>query len=476
MTTTRNDCLALDANDALAPLRDEFMLPEGVIYLDGNSLGVLPKATPARLQQVVHDEWGRDLIRSWNSAGWIDLAQRIGNKIATLVGAGTNELIVGDSTSVNLYKVLKGAITLIGLDAPQRRVIVSERSNFPTDLYIADSVAREHGFELKLIEADDLPSQLNDRLAFVMLTQVNYRTGRLHDMSQVNRAVHAAGALVVWDLAHSAGAVPVDLNASAAAFGDRARDAADFAVGCGYKYLNGGPGAPAFVWAHPRHTARMDHEQLRQPLSGWLGHAAPFEFATDYRPAPGIQRFVCGTPPVLSMAALECGVDVFVKAAAHGGLAALRDKSIALAALFIELVEAHCAGHGLTLVTPRDGALRKKSSALTALFIELVEARCAGHGLALVTPRNKALRGSQVSFAHAHGYAIMQALIARGVIGDFRAGAAAGRAESADLLRFGFTPLYTRFVDVWDAALHLAAVLADGEWREPRFSQRAAVT
>ena len=421
----------LDAADALAPLRDEFVLPEGTIYLDGNSLGVLPKATPERIARVVRHEWGTDLIKSWNNAGWIDLAQRIGDKIAWLVGAGAAELIVGDSTSVNLYKTLKTAV-LLGAPGTTRKTIVSERSNFPTDLYIADSVAREHGLELKLVDADDIHSHLNDQVAVLMLTHVNYRTGRMLDMASITQAAHAAGALVIWDLAHSAGAVPLDLKLSDA----------DFAVGCGYKYLNGGPGAPAFAWAHPRHTARMDREQLRQPLSGWLGHAAPFEFTTDYRPALGIQRFVCGTPPVLSMAALECGVDVFLGAEAHGGLAALRRKSIALSALFIELVEVRCAGFGLTLVTPREPARR----------------------------------GSQVSFAHPAGYPIMQALIARDVIGDFRAGAPDAAPESSHLLRFGFTPLYTRFVDVWDAVEHLHAVLDGGEWRQARFSQRAAVT
>ncbi len=428
---TRQDCAALDAADPLAPLRDEFVLPDGVIYLDGNSLGALPKATPARVAQVVQHEWGTELIRSWNTAGWIDLAQRIGDKIARLVGAGAGELIVADSTSVNLYKALKSAV-LLGAPSATRRYIVSERSNFPTDLYIADSVAREHGLELKLVDADGLGAHLNDDLAVLMLTHVNYRSGRMHDMAAITAATHAAGAPVVWDLAHSAGAVPVDLCGADA----------DFAVGCGYKYLNGGPGAPAFVWAHPRHTARMDREQLRQPLSGWLGHAAPFAFTSDYRPAPGIQRFVCGTPPVLSMAALECGVDVFLKADAHGGMAALRAKSIALTTLFTELVEKRCSDHDLTLVTPRDAALR----------------------------------GSQVSFAHASGLRVMQALIARNVIGDFRAGDTNASPESSDLLRFGFTPLYTRFVDAWDAVEHLAAVLEGGEWREARFSQRSAVT
>ena len=427
--TTRQDCLALDAADPLAALRDAFDLPEGVIYLDGNSLGALPKATAARVQNVVTHEWGTGLIRSWNTAGWIDLGQRIGNKIATLVGAGENELIVADSTSLNLYKVLSTAIALQKLDAPARRVIVSERSNFPTDLYIAETLAREHGLTLVLIDADDLPAHLNSELAVLMLTHVNYRTGRMFDMAQVTRDAHAAGALVVWDLAHSAGAVPVNLKGTGPI-----EEAADFAVGCGYKYLNGGPGAPAFVWAHPRHLARMDREQLRQPLSGWLGHAAPFEFTTDYRPALGIQRFVCGTPALLSMSALDSGVDVFLHAETFGGMP----------------------------------ALRRKSLALTTLFIELVEARCAGHGLTLVTPREPAHRGSQASFAHATGgYPIMQALIARGVIGDFRA---------PDLLRFGFTPLYTSFTDAWDAASHLKAVLDTGEWKEARFNQRAAVT
>lgn len=427
--TTRSDCLALDASDPLAALRDEFDLPDGVIYLDGNSLGALPKATASRVQQVVQHEWGVGLIRSWNTAGWIDLAQRIGNKIATLVGAGENELIVGDSTSINLHKVLSTAVALQQADAPGRRVIASERSNFPTDLYIAETLAREHGLTLVLIDADELPAHLNDQLAVLMLTHVNYRTGRMFDMAQVTRDAHAAGALVVWDLAHSAGAVPVNLKGTGPI-----EEAADFAVGCGYKYLNGGPGAPAFVWAHPRHTARMDREQLRQPLSGWLGHAAPFEFTPDYRPAPGIQRFVCGTPALLSMSALECGVDVFLRAERLGGLP----------------------------------ALRRKSLALTALFIELVEARCADRGLTLVTPREPAQRGSQASFAHeAGGYAIMQALIARGVIGDFRA---------PDLLRFGFTPLYSTFADLWDAVEHLKAVLDSGEWQQARFNQRAAVT
>lgn len=425
---TRQDCLARDAADLLAPLRAQFDLAaadaEGVIYLDGNSLGALPAATATRVAAVVQDEWGAGLIRSWNAAGWIDLGQRIADKISTLIGARAGEVVVADSTSVNLYKVLSAAMAMAKAGTRGGGRIISERSNFPTDLYIADTLARAQGFELVLAEAGEISALLDERAAIVMLTHVNYRTGRMHDMAAVTSAAHDAGALVVWDLAHSAGAVPVDLNAAGA----------DFAVGCGYKYLNGGPGAPAFAWAHSRHVAWMDREGWRPPLSGWLGHAAPFAFAPDYRPGAGMSRFVCGTPPMLSMAALECGVDTVLAAAPLGGMTAIREKSIAL----------------------------------TGMFIALVESRCAGHGLTLVTPREPAARGSQASFAHATaGYPIMQALIARGVVGDFRA---------PDVLRFGFTPLYTRFVDVWDAVTHLEQVMTTGEWREPRFNIRAAVT
>ncbi len=422
---SRDQALALDAADPLAPLGRLFDLPAGKIYLDGNSLGVLPRATAARVQQVVTQEWGQDLIGSWNSAGWMLLPQRIGDKIARLVGAGAGELVVADSTSVNLFKVLSAALSIVRQDAPQRRVILSERSNFPTDLYIAEALARERGFELVLADADELPGRLDSRVAVLMLTHVNYRTGRMHDMARLTRAAHAAGAMALWDLAHSAGAVPVDLHAADA----------DFAIGCGYKYLNGGPGAPAFVWVHPRHT-----ERFWQPLAGWMGHAAPFEFTPGYRPAAGISRYLCGTPPVLSLAALECGVDTLLAAEPHGGMAALRAKSLAL----------------------------------TRLFAAEVEARCAGQGLSLASPADDAQRGSQVCLARDEGaYAIVQALIARGVIGDFRAGDGAGLP---DILRFGFTPLYTRYVDAWDAVHHLHEVLVNEEWRRPEFNRRHAVT
>lgn len=425
--STREDALALDAADPLAPLRDLFEVPDGLIYLDGNSLGTLPRAAAARAQQVVAEEWGRGLISSWNSAGWIDLPRRVGDKIARLVGAGPGELVVTDSTSVNLYKVLSAAVALQRTST--RRVIVSERSNFPTDLYIAQSVAREHDCELLLVDSpadpanpDELARHLDERTAVLMLTQVNYRTGRLLDMAALTDAAHAAGALTVWDLCHSAGAVPVDLTASGA----------DFAIGCGYKFLNGGPGAPAYVWVHPRHADRFS-----QPLSGWMGHAEPFAFTTDYRPAPGIARYLSGTPSVLATAVLECGVDTVLAAEAYGGMPALRQKSLAL----------------------------------TRLFADLVEQRAGGFGIE--SPREDALRGSQVCLSRPEGgYAIVQALIARGVVGDFRA----GDAGAPDILRFGVTPLYTRFVDVWDAVEQLRQVMASEEWREERFHERQAVT
>ncbi|MBC7939667.1 MAG: aminotransferase class V-fold PLP-dependent enzyme, partial [Chitinophagaceae bacterium] len=318
---TRDDALALDTTDPLAALREQFSLPPGVIYLDGNSLGVLPRATAARVQQVVLEEWGEGLIGSWNRAGWITLPQRVGDKIARLVGVGAGELVVADSTSVNLFKVLSAALGIAQADAPRRRTLVSERSNFPTDLYIAEALTRERGLRLHLVEPEDLPGCLDDDTAVLMLTHVNYRTGRMHDMAALSRAARTAGALTVWDLAHSAGAVPVNLT----------HDGADFAIGCGYKYLNGGPGAPAFVWAHPQHADRF-----WQPLAGWMGHAAPFDFTPGYRPAAGIARYLCGTPPVLSLAALECGVDTVLAAEPFGGMAALRSKSTALTRLFAE--------------------------------------------------------------------------------------------------------------------------------------------
>ena len=322
--------------------------------------------------------------------------------------------------------MLSTALNIAAQDTPERKLLISERSNFPTDLYIAEGLCRERGLQLVLVEAEEIAVALTTDVAVLMLTHVNYRTGAMHDMQSVTAAAHAAGILTVWDLAHSAGAVPVDLSGAKA----------DFAVGCGYKYLNGGPGAPAFVWVNRKHAVR----EVWQPLAGWFGHASPFAFTPDYQPAQGITRYLCGTPPVLSMTALDCGLDTVLAAHPLGGMA----------------------------------ALRKKSLALTDLFIKLVEERCTGHGLGLATPREHAQRGSQVCLTRLEGaYAIIQALIARGVIGDFRAG---DGATQLDILRFGFTPLYTSFEDVWYAVEHLRQVLESGEWKSPEFSQKSAVT
>ena len=420
-------CQQRDAADALASLRDQFSLPEGVIYLDGNSLGVLPRTAAARAAEVVTAEWGQGLIRSWNSAGWFELPRRLGDKVARLIGAAPGEVVATDSTSINLFKVLSAALNIAAQDAPARRLIVSERSNFPTDLYIAEALCKERGYRLQLVEPEDVAAALTEEVAVLMLTHVNYRTGAMHDMAAITGMAHAAGILTVWDLAHSAGAVPVDLNGAGA----------DFSVGCGYKYLNGGPGAPAFVWVHPRHADRF-----WQPLAGWWGHASPFAFTPDYQPAPGIGRYLCGTQPILNLAVLECGLDTVLAAEPLGGMQALRAKSLEL----------------------------------TDLFIELVEQRCGGHGLGLATPRPHAARGSQVCLTRDTGaFAIVQALIARGVIGDFRAGDGEG-GRHKDILRFGFTPLYIGFEDVWHAVEHLLQVLQTGEWQEAEFNQKHAVT
>lgn len=412
MTITRTALEALDRADALAPLRELFTLPEGVIYLDGNSLGALPKATPARVAEVVQREWGQGLIRSWNDAGWMATPARVGDKIAKLVGAASGSVMVADSTSVNLFKLLGAALAA----RPGRRVIVSERRNFPTDLYIAEGLAAllDQGHELRLVEPEGVAAAIGEDTAVVMLTHVNYHTGAMHDMAAITRAAHDKGALMLWDLAHSAGAVPVDL----------AGCDVDLAVGCGYKFLNGGPGAPAFLYVAPRLQ-----EGMRYPLTGWLGHAAPFAFETGYRPGQGIARTMVGTPPVLSLAALEVGIDIALQA-------------------------------------PMD-QLRAKSVRQTTIFAELLEQVGAGQGFQLASPRDAARRGSQVCLAHGQAYAIMQALIARGVIGDFRA---------PDILRFGITPLYTRYVDLFDAAEALRAVMAGGEWQAPEHQTRRAVT
>jgi len=402
--TTQADCLALDADDPLATFRDAFALPEGVTYLDGNSLGARPRTATARAQQVIAAEWGTDLIGSWNTAGWYDLPLRLGQMLAPLIGADADEVVVTDSTSVNLFKALAAALHI--QRATPRRIILTERDNFPTDIYIAEGLAQwlDRGYEVRLLDSwEDLPAALaGDDVAVVMLTHVNYRTGRMFDMAAVTAQIHAAGALAVWDLAHSAGAVDVQLNIAGA----------DFAVGCTYKYLNGGPGAPAFIWVPKRHQ-----EQFSQPLTGWWAHRQPFAMEPGYRAASGMRRALCGTPPVVSLALVECGLAVF----AQTSMAALRKKSLALTDLFIQLVEEHCPDHPLTLVTPRAHAER----------------------------------GSQVSIVHPHGYAVMQALIKEGVIGDYR---------EPHVMRFGFTPLYTSYQDVWQAVMTLRRILDERDY------------
>jgi kynureninase len=415
LSITRADCLARDTQDPLAPLRERFDLPPDLIYLDGNSLGARPRAALERAGQVVAREWGRDLITSWNTAGWFDMPKRLGERLAPLIGAAPGEVAVTDTTSLNLFKALAAAVHMQEQAQPARRVIVTERSNFPTDIYMAEGLTEwlERGYRVRLVDSvDELPAAIDADCAVVMLTHVNYRTGYQHDMAMLTRHAHQNGALIVWDLAHSAGAVPVDLNAAEA----------DFAVGCTYKYLNGGPGSPAFIWVPQRHQATFSH-----PLTGWWSHAKPFAMAHGFTPTDGIGRALCGTQPVVSLALVECGLEVFEE-------------------------------------TSMD-AIRAKSLALTDLFIELVETTCANHPLGLVTPRDHARRGSQVSFTHPHGYAVMAALIARGVVGDYR---------EPEIMRFGFTPLYTRYVDVWDAVAILKDILDREDYDVA--AERGAVT
>jgi kynureninase len=409
---TRDEAAALDRADPLAPFRERFVLPDGVIYLDGNSLGPLPKATPARIAQVMQREWGQSLIRSWTDHGWIDLQFRVGEKIGQLIGAEPGTTVVADSTSVNLFKLLSAALD----QRPDRRLILTEEGNFPTDLYMAQGLTAllQRGHVLRPVPSAELVTALDRDVAVLMLTHVNYRSGAMHDMAALTRAAHGVGALALWDLSHSAGAVPLQLAA----------DQVDLAVGCGYKYLNGGPGAPAFLC-----IAQHLLESVRLPLTGWLGHAEPFAFEGTYRPAAGIARAVVGTPPILSLAAFDVGIDIALEAPMQ--------------------------------------EVRAKSLQLADMFIELVKHECGGEGFRLLTSTISSARGSQVSLAHPDGYAIMQALIERGVIGDFRA---------PDVLRFGLAPLYVRYVDVWDAVALLRAVMRDETWREPRFRQRRSVT
>ncbi|HEV7703842.1 MAG TPA: kynureninase [Gemmatimonadaceae bacterium] len=409
---TRGDLEALDRADPLRSFRNRFFLPDGVVYLDGNSLGAMPKAVPERMREVVEDEWGRDLVRSWNIHGWIDIQKRIGVKIGRLIGAREDETIVADSTSINLFKTLAASLEL----RSDRRVIISERSNFPTDLYMAEGLIRHlgRGHTLRLVEPDEIEAAITDDVAVVMLTQVNYRTGRMHDMQRITDLAHARGAIMLWDLAHSAGAVPIDVTSANV----------DFAVGCGYKYLNGGPGAPAFLYVAKRHQSSFD-----PVLSGWHGHATPFTFEPSYHAAEGIERMAVGAPAVLSLIALEVGIDLMLEASQE--------------------------------------ALRAKSLQQTSMFDALVEQEIGRDVISLVTPREPTMRGSQLCYSYENAWPVMRALIARGVIGDFRA---------PDILRFGFTPLYLGFAELWDAVATLKDILATRAWDKPEYHARAKVT
>lgn len=409
---TRAQALELDGADPLSRCRQDFVIPEGVIYLDGNSLGPPPRRTLDRIRQLMTDEWGGELIRSWTSRGWIHMSERVAAAIASLIGAQPAEVAVADSVSVNLFKLLAAGVRL----RPGRRVILTEEENFPTDQYIAQGLAdlMPDRISLRVVPRADLATALDEDVAVLMLTHVDFRSGEIHDLPARTELAHGVGAITLWDLSHSAGALPVNLG----------EVGANMAVGCGYKYLNGGPGAPAFAYVACEHHARF-----RSPLWGWMGHVAPFDFGADYRPAPGVSSLCVGTPPILSLAALQCGVEVVAEIGIH--------------------------------------RLRAKSIELSELFIARVERECGDHGLELASPRDPERRGSQVSFHHSDGYAVTQALIGRGVICDFRA---------PDLLRFGFAPAYLGFVDVWDAAAALAEIMSSREWDQTRFRVRAKVT
>ena len=410
MEYTRADALALDESDPLQSRRQGFVIPEGLIYLDGNSLGALPRHVPARLAHVVEREWGLGLIRSWNDAAWMDAPRRVGAKIARLIGAASDEVVVADSTSINLFKLLVTAARL----RPERKVLLTERTNFPTDLYIIASVAEMLGLTVVRADTDAVLGALDEHVAVLVLSHVDYRSGGLKPIRQYTAAAHAAGALALWDLSHSAGVIEVELDDAQA----------DFAAGCGYKYLNGGPGAPAYAF-----VARRHHESVRQPLVGWLSHALPFAFADDYAPAAGIDRLQCGTPPMLSLLALDSALDVFDD---------------------VDL-----------------SAIRRKSQALGDLFIRLYDELLGPYAFELVSPRDAEVRGSHVSLRHPRGYAVVQALIARDIVGDFRA---------PDILRFGFSPLYVRFVDIFDTVAAIARIMATDEWNQPRFLSERVVT
>jgi kynureninase len=404
---TGERCAELDSADPLGFARDRFFVPEGLIYLDGNSLGCLPKAVPERLTRVAEHEWGETLVRGWDE--WISLPDEVGDRLAPFLGAGEGEVIVIDTVTIALVKLLGAALAL----RPDRRVILTTATNFPTDLYAAAGFARLADAELRRVPADSIIEAVDDSVGIVMLTHVDFRSGEMFDLAAVTAAAHAAGALTVWDFCHSVGAVPIDCEGAGV----------DFAVGCTYKYLNAGPGSPAFVYVR-----RSLQEQVENPFPGWLGHADPFEFAPTYRPAPGVRRFVTSSPSILGINALDAALD---------------------------------AWDGVSM-----GDVRAKSIQMSEMFVEAVAERLGGE-FELASPADSARRGSQVALRHQHAYAIMQALIARRVVGDFRA---------PDVCRFGFTPLYLRFADVFGAVEHLVEVVESKEYAESRFAERRVVT
>ncbi|MFQ6005678.1 MAG: kynureninase [Woeseia sp.] len=409
---TRSDLERLDEGDPLASFRDEFLLPDGLIYLNGNSLGAMPKRAAERCRRVVEKEWAEGLIGSMNTAGWYELPRSLGRKLAPLIGAKDNEVVLTDATGINLYKVVAAALEI----RPDRRVIVMEGSNFPTNNYMVQGLIAQlgNGYQIRFAEADEIMDAIDEEVATICITHVHYKTGRIHDMAAMTQRAHSAGAAAVWDLCHTVGAMPVDLNGCDV----------DFAVACTYKYLNAGPGAPSLIFAAERH-----HGKCVQPLTGWYGHEAPFDFDRDYRPAPGIQQMLTGTQPTASLSTAEIGIDIMLRA----------DMNI----------------------------VREKSMRMTDLFIELVEKRCGGHEISLASPRDVETRGSQVSFYHEGGYRIVRAMHDHGVGCDYR---------EPGIIRFGFAPLYIRYVDIWDTVDKLHDILESGAWKDARYRDRAVVT
>lgn len=443
---TIDHCIALDKIDPIAHFKNQFALPNQVIYLNGNSLGPMPTSCIESINNLIQNEWGNGLVRSWNSANWFNLPERIGQKIGKLIGADHGEVIATDSTSINLYKVLHVALQYSQNSSSGKYKVLSEINNFPTDLYIIQSLCNQFGFQVELCESREIVQRLNENdIAVLVLSHVNYRNGAMHNMKELNKVAISKGTLTIWDLAHSAGAVPLNVY----------EDGADFAVGCGYKYFNGGPGAPAFIWAKPNRKI----EPYWQPLSGWWGHVNPFAFRTDYVPAMGNKKYLCGTPPILSLVALDCGIDSIFNIE-NGSMQQLRHKSIEMGSLLIKLIDQKCAGFGIQIESPRSDALR--GSHVSISFRNMVD---NAEDLNIqITP---------------NAYAVAQALASRNVICDFRAGdntLQRGSSGYEDLIRFGIAPAYLTFTDIWNAVSCLQDILINGDWEQPKYQIKNIVT